>query len=440
MDNIDLSNYVEIKPRSNKVKEVVQTLAYMGCFTVAAPPNKPVKPPYTTLVVNEQALIMYGDRRVFCIDVPGGYSKKDGSLILNWCMPGYIGEGTGPVFMYSSCSTNENKETTVEICSVLDGDTIPNRDELKAYNLKTPERAKPMNINQEIEELKKEVQELKSLLSRKDVSEVREPTTKNQILVSVPKTLGKYYLPSVAPQLISESYENLKYIHTQTEDMCIQAVKVNPYALSYVHHQTPKICNAAIDSDPLALQFVVDQTVDICKRALLKDAAAISFVRVPTLELISFALESGKGKPWGCIAGATLARTAQVDPVPYETFKHLVYQSPHFLAYVPEKMRTEELIKIALDRSTQALAFLEDQKPYMEYAVAKSLSALAYIRNVTPSLYEFALDVHHKPVHHDNITGFNHIPTGHFLYIDLFSVPVVKANMVMKRLGVLQED
>lgn len=66
----------------------------------------------------------------------------------------------------------------------------------------------------------------------------------------------------------------LRYIHHQTERVCLVAIKQNPEALKYVHNQTDKICLVAVNKDPNVLKYVraefmvlfVDEELDNVER------------------------------------------------------------------------------------------------------------------------------------------------------------------------------
>ena len=59
-------------------------------------------------------------------------------------------------------------------------------------------------------------------------------------------------------------WRELQYIENQTEEMCLEAVKQNGYALEYVENQTEEICFEAVKQNGRALQFVKNQTENIC--------------------------------------------------------------------------------------------------------------------------------------------------------------------------------
>ena len=48
----------------------------------------------------------------------------------------------------------------------------------------------------------------------------------------------------------------VRFVHEQTEAICLEAVKQNGYALQYVHEQTEAICIEAVKQDGHALRYV----------------------------------------------------------------------------------------------------------------------------------------------------------------------------------------
>ena len=71
----------------------------------------------------------------------------------------------------------------------------------------------------------------------------------------------------------------LKFIASQTPELCIAAVQNSGWALRFVKEQTPEICLAAVQNDGWALQFVKDQTPEICMAAVKNDGYALEFVK-----------------------------------------------------------------------------------------------------------------------------------------------------------------
>jgi hypothetical protein len=69
-------------------------------------------------------------------------------------------------------------------------------------------------------------------------------------------------------------------IESQTERICLAAVRSNGMALRHVKHQTYQICLAAVKQNGRALQYVNHQTVDICHEAIKEDPKAHEYVKI----------------------------------------------------------------------------------------------------------------------------------------------------------------
>jgi Domain of unknown function (DUF4116) len=65
----------------------------------------------------------------------------------------------------------------------------------------------------------------------------------------------------------------------QTEELCMEAVKQNGYALEYVRRQTVDICIEAVKQNGLALQYVKNRTRTICIEAVKQNGGALLFVK-----------------------------------------------------------------------------------------------------------------------------------------------------------------
>ena len=71
---------------------------------------------------------------------------------------------------------------------------------------------------------------------------------------------------------------SLRNVITQTQKICLAAVKHDGRSLRYVKEQTPEICIAAVKQDGMALCYVKDQTYEICLAAVKCDTKAFKFV------------------------------------------------------------------------------------------------------------------------------------------------------------------
>ncbi|PBG25670.1 hypothetical protein BGU81_12720 [Clostridioides difficile] len=76
----------------------------------------------------------------------------------------------------------------------------------------------------------------------------------------------------------------LMYVKNQTEELCREAVMQNGLALEYVDKQTQEICLETVKENGLALRYVKKQTPEICLEAVEQDKFAIRYVKWSKLE------------------------------------------------------------------------------------------------------------------------------------------------------------
>ncbi|MDW0076990.1 DUF4116 domain-containing protein [Clostridioides difficile] len=69
------------------------------------------------------------------------------------------------------------------------------------------------------------------------------------------------------------------YVREQVDEICMEAVNENGWALKYVKKQTPKICLEVVRKNGLALKYVEDQMEEICREALKQNKLAIKCVK-----------------------------------------------------------------------------------------------------------------------------------------------------------------
>jgi Domain of unknown function (DUF4116) len=74
----------------------------------------------------------------------------------------------------------------------------------------------------------------------------------------------------------------LRDVQRQTEAMCMEAVKQNGFALKYVKKQTEAICMEAVKQDGCALKYVKKQTETICIEAVKQNPFALRYVKNQT--------------------------------------------------------------------------------------------------------------------------------------------------------------
>ncbi len=99
---------------------------------------------------------------------------------------------------------------------------------------------------------------------------------------------------------VKQHWDALRFVHNQTEEICIEAVKQNWYALKYVNNQTEAICIEAVKTNWYALQYVLLQTEAICIEAVKQEWDALKFVNKSIFkkEIKEYTMEQLQEKLW----------------------------------------------------------------------------------------------------------------------------------------------
>lgn len=84
----------------------------------------------------------------------------------------------------------------------------------------------------------------------------------------------------------------LGYVKNKTEKICLEAVKENGLALACVESQTEDVCLAAVGQNGFALEYVKSQTEEICLAAVERQGFALQYVKNQNKEIIKEALKS----------------------------------------------------------------------------------------------------------------------------------------------------
>ena len=151
---------------------------------------------------------------------------------------------------------------------------------------------------------------------------------------------------------------HLAYIEDQSEEMCLEAVKINGLSLYYAKVKTPAIYAAAIKENPHALNFIEDQTEDLCRLAIQEDGLSIQFVDKKTPSL--------------CLTA--------------------VQQNGSALSHIPKELWTDELCMEAITQDPTILQLIDNQTEAMcIVAVSKNPEAIMYVQNQTGSIIKAAI-------------------------------------------------
>ena len=77
----------------------------------------------------------------------------------------------------------------------------------------------------------------------------------------------------------------------QTEELCLEAVKINGLALRYVKNQTEEICLEAVNEASIALEYVTNQTEEICLEAIMRSFRVLNHVKNKTERICLAAID-----------------------------------------------------------------------------------------------------------------------------------------------------
>jgi hypothetical protein len=167
--------------------------------------------------------------------------------------------------------------------------------------------------------------------------------------------------------ILTERKEIKEIIDMMTEEMLLDIVKRDGYALEYIKNQTERICLEAVRNRGLALEYVIDQTKEICIIAVGRNGLALDYVKDRTPEI--------------CMAA--------------------VKQNGWALQYVKEENQTEEICIAAVQQDGLALKYVKNQtKDICLAAIKENTMALKYVDSYSKELYEIALETDYSAVMH----------------------------------------
>jgi hypothetical protein len=148
-------------------------------------------------------------------------------------------------------------------------------------------------------------------------------------------------------EAVQKSGDVLRFVRNQSNDICCKAVQQYPYALKYVINQNENMCIEAVKKSGHVLNYVNDQTYNICIEAVRNDGEALQYVNNQSHDIC---IEAVKNK------GNALQYVKDQD----ETICiHAVQNNYKALQYV--KNKTFDIAFYAVKISWKALEYIEDQ-------------------------------------------------------------------------------
>ena len=94
---------------------------------------------------------------------------------------------------------------------------------------------------------------------------------------------------------IHQDVSALNCVHNPTEELCLEAVRLDPFILQLIDEPSERVCLEAVRGDGRTLQWVEHQTQRICWEAVREDPKAFDYVKRKNERL---ALEFVKEEPY----------------------------------------------------------------------------------------------------------------------------------------------
>lgn len=149
-----------------------------------------------------------------------------------------------------------------------------------------------------------------------------------------------------------------RYVSNQSYKICKYALKYRLQNLEYINNQTYKLCKYAININPDCIGIIYNQTKKLCYLSLKLTNSVLGLIRNPNYKMCKLAIKK------------------KITQNYYEVFK-----------YIPEKYRTEKIIKYALKYDLTSLKYIDNLNDEMiEIAIKYNPQALYYIENPTEEL------------------------------------------------------
>jgi len=184
--------------------------------------------------------------------------------------------------------------------------------------------------------------------------------------------------------LIGSNGRNIRFLKTQTTELCKIAIENEPNSIEFVANPEPELCKLAVMKNPWTIRFMKNPSLELCKLAIKRNAHVLQCIgeTTQTEELCMMAIK---------IDGLCL-RYVKIQKT-YEMCKIAVGKEPAALLCVDDQ--TPELCEIALRKYGLMLQFVE-KKTYdlCKIAVENEAYALEFVDEIlqTPELCKIALN------------------------------------------------
>jgi hypothetical protein len=191
----------------------------------------------------------------------------------------------------------------------------------------------------------------------------------------------EFTVEHIFTEAVKKTPEAIKFIKTQTPEMCLIAVMHDGLLLEHVIIQTEEICLAALKQNPDAFKFVRIQTPIICIAAVQGDGMNLFHVNLPinnkdqTINKIKETWNDVLHKNWGVFNKIKEQTHYAITDVVHNHGKKIgiannqtlqicieaVKQNGLALQFVAHEFRTTEVCHIAVDQNALALKYAPNQ-------------------------------------------------------------------------------
>lgn len=181
----------------------------------------------------------------------------------------------------------------------------------------------------------------------------------------------QYHTFEVCKAAAHSNPDSLRFVYEQTEEICMEYVKVSGKSLCYVENQTEEMAWLSVLKDWDNIEYVKNQPESMCWMAIEADPDNLCYINNRTAEMNLLAVRK---------KGTAIAWLSDKEKTP-EICRIAVEQDGRNIRFVPREKRTVELNLLAVQNTWKALAFLEydEQDMGLVYtALKQSLDAIEY--------------------------------------------------------------
>ncbi len=206
----------------------------------------------------------------------------------------------------------------------------------------------------------------------------------DRIIISNPLPINEFIkYHNVEILFVTLHGPSLRYVDTQTNELCRIAVQQDGFSLKYVKKQTNELCIKAIEQYAHSLKYVKNQTDEICSKAIERNIHTLQHIKNQTYEQCLFAIECD---------GYAL-KYVQPERRTYELYLLAVKTCGVIIQFIDLIHHTNELFTFALKQNGLALQYIDPLKCTNEmYLIALNQNGLA-LQYIDPSNHTYEMCV-----------------------------------------------